>query len=61
MGQSIEIIGEIKSGAAVDFAKVASKDTAAAPAKCPMMNGTSKVKGCYTCPMHAEVMKKDAG
>jgi len=52
MGQGVEAIG----GAAVD-----SKDTPAAMSNCPMMNDSSKTKGCFTCPMHPEVMKKEAG
>jgi YHS domain-containing protein len=54
LGQSAEAIGQ--SAEAIGPEKVP-----AAAAKCPMMNDSSKTKGCYTCPMHPEVMNKDAG
>ena len=56
LGQSVETIGAPATGASVD-----SKDTAAATAKCPVMNDTSGIKGCFTCPMHPDVMKKYIG
>lgn len=71
MGQSVETIAEIKN----DSAKICSKKCMmndSSKKKCTMMgdtsrktcmmaNDTSKTKGCYTCPMHPEVMQKGPG
>lgn len=53
MGQCPEPVPASATGAAVD-----TKDM---QGKCPMMSDTSKVKGCFTCSMHPEVMNKEAG